>query len=397
MKILFSTVLDMSEQSSPRHHVDSVIKNWENQGHDVKLIHPGNTIGRQYKEEEISNKFLLILERTKKDWEFGQAIANEIRQQGCDIVYHRFASSAIFPILRSKLLWTTLILEVNADLDSDLRGSWGSAPAMRNIIKFLAFIQYLAADHIIVVSEGIKNSICKGHSFLKSKVSVVPNGADLEVFHPLDVINSRHELGLNENQSIVSFTGKVHVYQGIETIIQAAKVILEGKFPVKFILVGEGSNETQLKKLVQEYGLSSSVIFTGWCSPQETALYLGASDICLAPYTREVLIDPNQSQTYDAVMKGSPLKIFSYMAAGRPVIASHFAEAGIFVEKRGAGIAIEPENPSILAQEILNLLNDKERLREKGENARHAAEADLGWDQTAEKIATICHKVINDQ
>jgi glycosyltransferase involved in cell wall biosynthesis len=162
-------------------------------------------------------------------------------------------------------------------------------------------------------------------------------------------------------------------------------------------LVGEGSNETQLKKLVQEYGLSSSVIFTGWCSPQETALYLGASDICLAPYTREVLIDPNQSQTYDAVMNRSPLKIFSYMAAGRPVIASHFAEAGIFVEKRGAGIAIEPENPSILAQEILNLLNDKERLREKGENARIAAETDLGWDQTAEKIATICHKVINDQ
>ena len=394
MKILYSTVIDMTEHSSPRQHVNNVIRNWEKQGHSICLLHPGNTIGKQYKEGEISNKVLLVFERYKKDWKFGQALANEIRQRSYDIVYHRFASSSIFPLIRSKFLPVSMILEINADLDADLRGYWGSSVFMRTLIKFLAYTQYLIADHIIVVSEGIRNKIIRRFPKLQKNITVVPNGADLDVFQPLDHIQCRSKLGLDGDQHILSFTGNFHPYQGVGTIIQAAKQLLDHKFPFTVILVGEGAEETNLKDLVLEYRLTSNVIFTGWSDPDKTALYVGASDLCLAPYTREVMIEPNQSQTYNAMMKGSPLKIYTYMAAGRPVIASHFKEAGVFVEERGAGIAVEPENPSMFAQEITNLLSDKERLIKMGNNARLAAETELGWDTVAERIADICTHVI---
>ena len=161
--------------------------------------------------------------------------------------------------------------------------------------------------------------------------------------------------------------------------------------------MGEGVEVNYLKNKVKNLRLTNSIEFPGWCSPEITARFLGASDICLAPYTRDALLDSSKKDTLGALMKGSPLKIYTYLAAGRPVIASHFSEAGLFIEQYQAGIAIEPDNPSALAREINRLLADPSKMERMGENSRHAAEADLGWDQTAEKIATICHKVINDQ
>ena len=397
MKILYTTLVNPSDRSSPSQHIINIISNWEKQGHTVRLLHPLNTIGRPYKELKEVTKNALIWERLQKDWSFCVHIIKELKTHDYDLVYHRYAFSSIFPVIVTKLKGFPLVMEINADLAADLERHWGGSPLMVVLIKLSAVMQYLLADQIIAVSEGIGERLRNNLLVNNSKVAVVPNGADLEIFQPISKHTSRKDLGIEQDEYVVVFTGSFQKYQGVEIIIDAARLLKIDNFSVKIFLVGEGVEVNYLKNKVKNLRLTNSIEFPGWCSPEITARFLGASDICLAPYTRDALLDSSKKDTLGALMKGSPLKIYTYLAAGRPVIASHFSEAGLFIEKYQAGIAIEPDNPSALAREINRLLADPSKMERMGENARHAAETDLGWDQTAEKIATICHKVINDQ
>jgi len=360
----------MQEESPPAQHISSVINCWQLQGHDIELLHPGNTLGKQYKEEGDKKGLPLIWERVQKDWNFSQYLANAIQQHKPEVVYHRYANSTIFPILRCKLTSVPLVLEINADLDVDLSGYWGNSRLMRGMIKLLASLQYLLADHIIVVSEGIGDKLRRKPLINNQKISVVPNGADLEVFRPLNKLDCRRELALDEEGDYLIFSGKFQLYQGVQTILQVAQQLRNTNPSLKIILVGDGPEEENLRESVEHLNISSEIIFTGWCPPEITAKYIGASDICLAPYTSDVLLNPTEKITLGASMKGSPLKIFTYLASGRPVIASHFAEAGQFVKENQVGFDVEPENPTILADKISTLLLDKEYLEEMGIRAR---------------------------
>ena len=92
-------------------------------------------------------------------------------------------------------------------------------------------------------------------------------------------------------------------------------------------------------------------------------------------------------------MRRSPLKIYTYLAAGRPVVASDFAEAGLLVEELGAGIAVSPEHPERLAEGISRILAYPSEAAKMGQIARQAAEQRYGWRAVAERIADICRRV----
>jgi glycosyltransferase involved in cell wall biosynthesis len=92
-------------------------------------------------------------------------------------------------------------------------------------------------------------------------------------------------------------------------------------------------------------------------------------------------------------MKGSPLKIYTYLAAGRPIVASDFAEAGMLVQKIGAGIAVPPERPDLLAEAIGYVLNHPEEAGAMGKAGRKVAEDRHGWQVVAGQIVDICRQV----
>lgn len=394
MRILYSCLIDMKTDSAPRQHILSVIQELVKQGHTVELVYAGTP-------SEVLNSPALSVtavshhsSKIGRDLALGWGIVRAVRQRPVDIVYHRFTKSSFIPLVCAKLLKKPIVLELNSDLRSDIRHYWDKASLKWKLVEIIERINYFLVDHIIVVSQGVAEAIQTRFQISADKVSIVPNGADLEVFRPMDPVECRHKLGLEVDHYYVAFAGTFQPWQGLETIVNAAYYLQEYHKPINFLIVGDGPEAPRIRKLVSNLGLQNAFHLPGWCCPEKTALYLGASDVCLAPYTKSALTEPSQSKTEGAIMSRSPLKTYSYLAAGRPIIASHFANAGKLVEEIGAGTAVEPESPSALAEAIASTLNDESARHQQGLAARAAAEARFGWDVVAQRITDICGQIV---
>jgi len=132
------------------------------------------------------------------------------------------------------------------------------------------------------------------------------------------------------------------------------------------------------------------VQITGYQPEIRVAKYLSAADVCVAPYNTQAVDDFEADKTrYGATMRGSPLKVLTYMSSGCAIVATHFAEAGAYLDAHDLGLAVPPEQPEALAQAMLALLNDEPRARALGDRARARAVSTHGWDRTVR--ATLGH------
>ena len=108
------------------------------------------------------------------------------------------------------------------------------------------------------------------------------------------------------------FVGNIARWQGVEVLVDVAFRILNEEQRVKFVIVGEGVLKEGLVKKVSGSGYERSIIFTGMIDYKIVPQLINLADICVAPF-----ISRRNEKT-----GVSPLKIFEYMACGKPVIAS---------------------------------------------------------------------------
>lgn len=139
---------------------------------------------------------------------------------------------------------------------------------------------------------------------------------------------------------------------------------------VKFMIVGEGFLEWQLKQLVHTLGLEEKVIFTGAVDHDMVPAYICSADVCVAPF-----------RDTEVTRCKSPLKIVEYMACSKAIVASNVGEAREMVDD--AGILVEPSSYLALAEGILRLLKDKTLRDNLGKCARQKAERKYNWKNTA--------------
>ncbi len=121
--------------------------------------------------------------------------------------------------------------------------------------------------------------------------------------------------------------------------------------------------------------------FTGAVLPEEVPNWLAQMDIAVAPY-------PNMEHFYF-----SPLKIYEYMAAGIPVIATRVGHLDTVVTHEHNGILVEAEKPMEMADCISNLLKDTLKLQQLGKAARQTAENEHSWLSVVERILKISQSI----
>lgn len=159
------------------------------------------------------------------------------------------------------------------------------------------------------------------------------------------------------------------------------------------LLVGDGVARSAVEERVRKYGLEPNCILYGWLPEADSAIVIGASEVCIAPYNLLASgTTEKQPSAYGAHLRGSPLKIFTYLACGRPVVASHFKEAGAFVASIGAGIAVPPEDAVALASAIELIMNDPNAMH-LGEIGHKVVQAQYGWDSTAQRLLAFSHEL----
>ena len=166
----------------------------------------------------------------------------------------------------------------------------------------------------------------------------------------------RTEFGFG-NKFVIGYAGLHGLAQGLETVIHAARLVAEQE-DLLFAFFGDGPEKEKLVQLAHQFKLNNIRFYASQATTRMPAI-VGSFDIALVPLKR---LD---------IFKGAlPSKMFEAMAAGVPILVSIDGEARALVEKAQAGISIEAENPKAMANAILELYRDRERLKTLGFNGQ---------------------------
>jgi len=237
---------------------------------------------------------------------------------------------------------------------------------------------YHKAEKIIVLLPYAKDYVAS-RGINPEKVFWLPNGVNLERFDhpaPLEPESEVAEVFKQYRDKFkVVYTGAHGVPNGLDAVVEAAKLIQEKSENIHFILIGEGTEKSRLREKAQSLGLVNIT----FCEPipkQAVPSVLLAAD-CLV-YS----IPAFNIYRYGVSVN----KSFDYLASVKPVVMAGNPRNDI-VEEANAGIVVEPENPEALAEAIIKIYELPEGKRiELGENGRRYVEKYHSINIIAEKL-----------
>ncbi len=240
-------------------------------------------------------------------------------------------------------------------------------PGIRAIWACMERYLIQKVDFTITVSASIAQSLQKRYSL--DCVTVLRN---LPPYRPPEKSNRiRSELNLDPDIPIVLYQGGFLTENGLREVIEAA-ADLNG---VAFVLIGDGPCEAALKKQVIEAGLQQKIYFMPRVPFQELHSYTCSADLGLCVIKR----------TGESFFYSMPNKLFEYLMAGLPVLASNFPEMQSIIEKSGAGAVVDPLNISEIRRSIYDLLRDESQLKAYSHAALKAA-LRYNWEKEAGKL-----------
>lgn len=226
-----------------------------------------------------------------------------------------------------------------------------------------------AVDGVVVISEALRRRLVARSPSIEGRVWVEHDAVDLEETSGAGAGRAelRARLGISLQDLCVLYTGRVNEEKGAGVLLEAAALLPN----VRFVLVGK-VYEPQYQERARRLG---NVTLTGFVSPAQVPAYLAAADILVLPST--------SSLPYAAYM--SPLKLFEYMASGKPIVASNlpvFTE--ILVSERNA-LLYPSSDASALAYAVNRLWRDRSLGSRLAENAAEGVQ-DFTWRKRADRI-----------
>ncbi|MGO8814528.1 MAG: glycosyltransferase family 4 protein [Terriglobia bacterium] len=230
----------------------------------------------------------------------------------------------------------------------EVREGW-LARAMSRLMNRI----YHAADRITVITESFAEAIA-ARGIAREKVVVIPNFVDTTAVTPLPRDNSfRRRHGL-DGRFVVMYAGNIGYTHGAELLVDAAEK-LAGIPGLLFLVIGGGSKQADLERLARERRLSN-MKFLPTQPPEVLPEMLAAADVFVLT-------------SKPGVGKASfPGRIYNFLLAARPVIASFDEDSDLAEALRtgGAGIVTKPGNVEDFCQAVTELYQDPARRESLG-------------------------------
>ena len=223
-----------------------------------------------------------------------------------------------------------------------------NSPFILNLVARMVRYVYRRSDKILVQSPGFLESV-KQYGGNENIIEVFPNWAE-ELYQVMQLSDDDPRLNELPSGNTIMFAGNLGEAQSLSTIIEAAQYLKSRAFELSWIIIGDGRKFDWFKSEVQQNQLADDFYFLGRKPIEEMPAYFSLADLLLVTLKNEYIF----SLTI-------PSKVQSYLACGKPIVASINGTGADVINSSGAGIAIPAEDGEALAEAILNLLG-KERL-----------------------------------
>ncbi len=209
-------------------------------------------------------------------------------------------------------------------------------------------------------------------------VELVPNYPDIG--RPVERREIRGLVpGIPHSAPIVLHLGAYLPDRGLEQLVEALVTVHEAHL----VVLGAGSRASGLVELAARLGIGDRVHLVPPVPSDEVVDYTASATIGVAP-----IVPTTLNNAYSL-----PNKLFQYMAAGLPVLASALPQLTEIVEGSDAGVTVDTRDVPALAAALRSLLGDRDRLGEMGRNARRAVEERYSWERSATTLRSVYQRL----
>ena len=230
---------------------------------------------------------------------------------------------------------------------------------------------YPRMDGLVAITRGLADKFRESF-YLRAPIEIVPDG-----FHP----GLYQTLSPSRRQGRIIYVGQLFPWKGTDILFEAMQYLPEAELHV---LGGSGALLEKSIEQCQRLDVDGRVSFHGQVPPLEVVRHLGEASVAVLPLRTDLI----------SARFTSPLKLFEYMAAGVPIVASDLPSMREILSDRTNALLVKPEDPHALAEGIQKL------LRERGLAERLAARAkddvqSYTWDKRAERIIGLLRSLID--
>ena len=383
--------VDLSQHRGGTGHVVGVIRQLTELGHQVRLIVPAWREGLPPILDGVEIVRIPTGRIRVVNWVLFHALSSLylaaiLISKQVDVIYSR---EMVYNFLLPVIAWLSrrpFVVEVNS-LVIDEQAMIQSSPMRTRLTRWSQALTFHAANRIIAVTRGIGEQLVAAYRLPPGRVVTVPNGTDPALFIPQAMGDARAAIHMPTEIPLIGFVGSCYPYHDVRTLIAAAPAILAAQPAAQFLIVGDGYMRQLWTDEVEQSGLSSHFLFTGRIAYTLVSTYMNACTVCVAPFTRE----------RNEKIGLSPMKLYDYLACGRPVVGSAIEGVGDLLAVSGGGLAVTPEDPQAFGEAILTLLNEPERREAMGRQGRAYVLTHHTWAQTAEQVVACCRSAMTER
>lgn len=358
-------------------HIAEIVKCFRRLGHEVRVVSliGESTNVRSKPQQRWTNiakampGFVYELGEMAYNIRGYSMLSQAIKDFQPDFLYDRYISYNYSAVAAARHHGIPVVVEVNSPY-SYQKKTFDERLYFKNLIGWFERKICNDANRVIVVSTPLKD-ILMDLGVRESQITVMPNGADPDVFHPsISGDTVRKQWGL-EGKVVVGFTGILRPWHGLDLLIEAfGKLVL--RMPhAHLVIIGDGPIRPDLENLIEARGLTGHVTITGRQPHDQIRSFVAATDVCVSPR---------------ATAYASPMKVLEYMAMGKAVLAPDMGNIRDIFVPRVEGMVFEPENVDSLATELEMLMQDASLRHYLGHMARKKIEAERTWMHNAQAV-----------
>ena len=285
-----------------------------------------------------------------------------------DVYYTRDSLTASLLVLLRKVSISTVIYEAHR-FPSSILGLELSRWLVNKLDGIVVLTNFLATRYLEL---GIP----------EKRISVVPDAVDLQDFGVFSKSAARQHLGIDESIFVVMYVGHMYHWKGVDTLVEAATRLSDNE---QIWLIGGTPEELpRIEQLAKQLELTN-IHLAGYVPYEHISTYMAAAD---------VLVIPNSGDYDISRFYTSPIKLFEYMAAKRPIVASNLPSLREIIVHDETALLVQPDNPISLAIAIQRLQSDSHLSSRLVDNATVLVSKHT-WSGRSQRILEFIDSVIS--
>jgi glycosyltransferase involved in cell wall biosynthesis len=360
-------------------HIDELIAALRSLGHEVRVVSPrgddakrmGSKLGWAHWLKAALPKAVYELLELSYSVVALARLAHAVREFRPDVIYERYNLFLMAGLMARRCFGLPLLLEVNAPLVFE-RTRFGGL-ALTRIARWSERTVWRGADRVLPVTRVLAQHILAA-GVNDDRVTVIHNGVNEAHFAgSQDRAGAKAQFGLS-GRLVLGFVGFIREWHGVDRVIRWMGAA-SAPANVHLLVVGDGPARTALERLAQQHGLADRVTFTGVVARARMPQYIAAFDVALQPAV---------------VPYASPLKVFEYLALGKPIVAPRQPNIEEILDDGANALLFSPDDPGGLAAALERIVNDANLRTALGANALATIRArGLTWTDNAKRVLAL--------